>query len=190
MCANRREQKRSNVARPPSGGSGAGEGSDSAMNIKEIDPSTGPIVILLVDDDPDCRMLIRDAIEECKVSNQIREAANGEEALTYLRQCEQVGKPMPGLIYLDVEMPGLNGLETLEKIRHDPALSDIPVVMMTGVCGQTQMNLAAKLGANSYTLKPANAEQFLRTVLESTNYWLTIHQSPTRHLAPELCRHS
>jgi two-component system response regulator len=190
MYANRREQTNPKAARPPTGGSGAGEGSGFAMNNEGTDQATGPIVILLVDDDPDCRMLIRDAIEECKVGNEVHEAANGEEALIYLRQCEQAGKPMPGLIYLDVEMPGLNGLETLEKIRNDPALLDIPVVMMTGVCGQTQMNLAAKLGANSYTLKPANAEQFLRTVLESTNYWLTIHQSPTRHLAPELCRHS
>jgi two-component system response regulator len=189
MNANRREQPEPKTARPPTGEPDTWEGSDLAMNNDGTNQTTGPIVILLVDDDPDCRLLIRDAIEECKVSNQIHEAANGEEALVYLRKCQEARKPMPGLIYLDVEMPGLNGLETLEKIRHDPALSDIPVVMMTGVCGQPQMNLAAKLGANSYTLKPANAEQFLRTVLESTNYWLTIHQSPKRHLAPELCRH-
>ena len=64
----------------------------------------------------------------------------------------------------------------------------IPVVMMTGLCGEEQMRLAAARGANSYTLKPANAEQFLRTVLASTNYWLTIHQYPERHLPPEECR--
>ena len=46
----------------------------------------------------------------------------------------------------------------------------------------------AALGANSYTLKPANAEQFLRTVLASTNYWLTIHQYPDHHLPPESCK--
>lgn len=150
--------------------------------------AAGQIVILLVDDDQDCRSLVRDAIEECKVSNQIHEATNGEEALNYLKECEAQGKSMPGLIYLDVEMPGLNGLQTLEKIRAVPAFANIPVVMMTGVSGTEQMNKAAELGANSYTLKPANAEQFLRTVLESTNYWLTIHQSPARHLPSDLCR--
>src|SRR2546430_1988968 len=60
--------------------------------------------------------------------------------------------------------------------------------MMTGVCGEEQMQQAAALGANSYTLKPANAEQFLRTVLASTTYWLTIHQYPTHHLPAVACR--
>ena len=50
------------------------------------------------------------------------------------------------------------------------------------------MKKAAANGANSYTLKPANAEQFLRTVLASTNYWLTIHQYPEHHLPAEQCR--
>jgi hypothetical protein len=60
--------------------------------------------------------------------------------------------------------------------------------MMTGVSDEGQMKLAAENGANSYTLKPANAEQFLRTVLASTNYWLTIHQYPERHLPASACR--
>jgi len=148
-----------------------------------------PITILLVDDDPDCRMLIRDAISGCKVSNDVHEVCNGLEALHFLRQQGQhASAPRPGLIYLDIEMPGMDGLETLRQIKSDPALRDIPVVMMTGVCEEAQMQQAAALGANSYTLKPANAEQFLRTVLASTNYWLTIHQHPNHHLPPELCR--
>ena len=72
----------------------------------------------------------------------------------------------------------MNGLLTLEKIKGDARFRDIPVVMMTGVTGDAEMQTAARLGANSYTLKPANAEQFLRTVLASTNYWLKIHQYP------------
>ena len=148
-----------------------------------------PITILLVDDDPDCRLLIKDAISECKVSNDIHEVANGLEALHFLRRAGAFkDAPRPGLIYLDIEMPGMDGLETLRQIKSDPALRDIPVVMMTGVCAEEQMKQAGNLGANSYTLKPANAEQFLRTVLASTNYWLTIHQHPDHHLPAELCR--
>ena len=67
-------------------------------------------------------------------------------------------------------------------------MRDIPVVMMTGVSDEEQMKQAAANGANSYTIKPANAEQFLRTVLASTNYWLTIHQYPEHHLPAEECR--
>ena len=154
-----------------------------------INRNDSPITILLVDDDADCRLLIRDAVAECKVSNDVCEVSNGIEALEFLaRKGKFADAPRPGLIYLDIEMPGLDGLETLKRIRANEAYRDIPVVMMTGVCGEKQMQTAAALGANSYTLKPANAEQFLRTVLASTNYWLTIHQYPKHHWPPEVCR--
>jgi two-component system response regulator len=142
-----------------------------------------------VDDDADCRMLIRDAIAECKVGNAVHEVSSGEDALEFLRRRGRYAHaPRPGLIYMDIEMPGIDGLETLRRIREDEQVRDIPVVMMTGVCDENQMRRAAELGANSYTLKPANAEQFLRTVLASTTYWLTIHQCPENHLPPEECR--
>ena len=63
-----------------------------------------------------------------------------------------------------------------------------PVVMMTGVSDENQMREEAEFGANSYTIKPANAQQFLKTVTQCTNYWLTIHQYPQQHLPPEACR--
>ena len=148
-----------------------------------------PITILLVDDDPDCRLLIRDAIAESKVSNEVFEVANGQGALDFLyARGPHDGAARPGLIFLDIEMPGMDGQTTLKQIRSDPAFRDIPIVMMTGVCDERQMHLAAANGANSYTIKPANAEQFLRTVLASTNYWLTIHQYPHHHLPAEACR--
>ena len=151
--------------------------------------SNEPISILLVDDDADCRMLIRDAIAECKVSNKVYEVENGAEALDFLyRRGRFSDVPRPGLIYMDIEMPAMDGQETLRHVRADGQFREIPVVMMTGVADEGQMKLAAANGANSYTIKPANAEQFLRTVLASTDYWLTIHQSPAHHLRPEDCR--
>jgi CheY-like chemotaxis protein len=147
------------------------------------------ITILIVDDDSDCRLLIRDAICHCKVSNRVFEVCDGNEALDFLRrQGRWAQAPRPGLIYLDIEMPGMNGQEVLKAIKADPDLRDIPVVMITGVSDQEQMRMAADAGANSYTIKPINAEQFLKTVLTSTNYWLTIHQYPDHHLPPEQCR--
>lgn len=151
--------------------------------------SNSPMTILIVDDDPDCRELIRDAIDQCKVSNETHEVSSGEEALRFLmREDAFASAPRPGLIYLDVEMGGIDGLETLRRIRAHCELRDIPVVMMTGLCTESHMKRAAEYGANSYTLKPASAEQFLHTVLASTDYWLQIHQSPSRHLPQELCR--
>jgi len=148
-----------------------------------------PITILLVDDDPDCRLLIRDAIAESKVSNTVYEATNGQEALDFLHQRGRFADaPRPGLIYLDIEMPGMDGQEALKQIKANPDLRDIPVVMMTGVSEESQLKAAASNGANSYTIKPANAEQFLRTVLASTNYWLTVHQHPDHHLPASQAR--
>ena len=149
----------------------------------------GPISILLIDDDPDCRMLIRDAVTECKVSNEVYEVGNGAEAIEYLhRRGKYASATRPGLIFLDIEMPGMDGQTTLKQIRSDPQFRDIPIVMMTGVADEAQMREAAANGANSYTIKPANAEQFLRTVLASTNYWLNIHQYPRHHVPQAECR--
>ena len=153
------------------------------------EPSAEAITILIVDDDPDCRMLIRDAISESKVCNRVFEVADGIEALDFLHQRGKWSNaPRPGLVYLDIEMPGMNGQEVLQAIKAIPDLRDIPVVMITGVADEIQMRKAAEAGANSYTLKPASADQFLKTVLTSTNYWLTIHQYPEHHLPAEECR--
>jgi two-component system response regulator len=147
------------------------------------------ITILLVDDDVDCRMMIRDAIAQSEVGHRVFEVCSGEAAMDFLyRRGEWAQAPRPGLIYLDIEMPGMDGQSVLKAIKADADLRDIPVVMMTGVSDEQEMRLAAKAGANSYTIKPANADQFLKTVLMSANYWLTVHQYPDHHLPAESCR--
>jgi signal transduction histidine kinase/AmiR/NasT family two-component response regulator len=152
-------------------------------------PDGETMAILLVDDDPDCRMLVRDAIDASKVSNVVYEVSNGREALDFLhRRGPHAGAPRPGLIFLDIEMPGMGGQDTLKAVRAVPEFRDIPIVMMTGMSDEQQMRLAAENGANSYTLKPASAEQFLSTVLASTSYWLTIHQYPHHRLPQDVCR--
>ncbi len=163
---------------------------ESFSEISEpFDDADQPIVILLVDDDPDCRMLVHDAISASKVRNETFQVGSAEEALRFLnRQAPFTDAPRPGLIYMDIEMPGMDGIALLRKIKSDPNLRDISVVMMTGVSDERQMKAAAEAGANSYTIKPANAQQFLRTVVDCTNYWLTIHQYPNRHLPSEACR--
>ena len=141
--------------------------------------SAQPVTILLVDDDEDCRQLIRDAIAQGKLDNPVYEVPSGEEALAFLhRQGAYADAPRPGLIYLDIEMPGMDGQETLKAIRRDPRFSDIAVVMMTGVTDDAQKILAMANGANSYTNKPTDALTFMQTVMQSTDYWLRIHQFP------------
>ena len=148
-----------------------------------------PLGVLLIDDDCDCRMLIRDAIGERSEAYTIYEACNGVEALEMLSRKGGEGQDaLPGLIFMDVEMPILNGLETLRRIKSDPRLKHIPVVMMTGVSDEAHMAKAAEYGANSYTLKPADADLFLTTVAASTAYWLSVHQYPQQRLPQSQCR--
>ena|GEM_PF-518150 len=147
------------------------------------------LTVLLVDDDDDCRSLVRDAIGESGGSGAIVEVTDGVSALNYLREnIEDNGRP--GLIFLDIEMPRMDGLETLRRIKEDPRLRDIPVVMLTGVSEEVAMQRAAEYGANSYTVKPADAEAFLRTIMASTNYWLTVHRRPQQHLPSGKVRNS
>lgn len=134
-----------------------------------------PVVVLLVDDDPDCRMLARDAIARCGAGYRVYEAGDGREALEFLRR---PGAPRPGLIFLDIEMPGMDGQAALRAIRSDPALREVPVVMMSGLSDDGQMRAAAAAGANSYTVKPLAAEQYLRAVQQSVDYWLKVHRRP------------
>jgi CheY-like chemotaxis protein len=142
--------------------------------------SAQPVTILLVDDDEDCRTLIRDAIEQGKLDNPVYEVSSGEEALAFLkRQGQYADAPRPGLVYLDIEMPGIGGQETLKAIRQDVRFADVAVVMMTGVTEDEQKRLAMASGANSYTNKPTDAVTFMQTVVQSTNYWLRIHQFPS-----------
>ncbi len=148
-----------------------------------------PIAVLLVDDDPDCRMLVRDALADGRVPTRVFEVADAEAGLRFLHRAgEFAGVPRPGLIYLDLEMPGMSGIALLRLIRADPALADIPVVMMTGVSDDASLRAAAAAGANSYTIKPADAGQFLRTVADSAHYWLAVHQYPGHQPPPSACR--
>ncbi len=142
--------------------------------------SAQPVTILLVDDDEDCRQLIRDAIEQGKLDNPVYDVCSGEEALAFLRrEGKYQDMPRPGLVYMDIEMPGMGGQETLKAVRADPRFSDIAVVMMTGVTDDDQKRMAMASGANSYTNKPTDAMTFMQTVVQSTNYWLRIHQFPS-----------
>jgi len=138
-----------------------------------------PITILLVDDDEDCRLMIRDAIEEAGVQNNVYEVSSGEEALDFVyKRNGYEDAPRPGLIYLDIDMPGMSGQEVLKKIKSDDRYKDIPVVMMTGLNDEKEKLEAARNGANSYTLKPTDPVEFMKTVIEATNYWIYIHKRP------------
>ncbi len=137
------------------------------------------ITVLLVDDDPDCRTILRDAVAHVDPAIDVREVAGGVEALAYLRrQGPFADAPRPCLIYLDLQMPDVSGQDVLKVIKSDPELKDIPVVMVTGLDDDEQIRLATRNGANSYAVKPDDPAAFLHCVQVATTYWLYVHRLP------------
>ncbi|MEI8197579.1 MAG: response regulator [Phycisphaerae bacterium] len=136
---------------------------------------------MLIDDDPDCRQMVRDALEIGQICNPVYEVDSGTAALEFLDRAQADPEMVrPGLIYLDLEMPGLDGLETLRLLRAQPGLADVSIVMLTGVTDDSAKRRALQLGANSFANKPIDAKQFAETVLAATHYWTRIHQRPAR----------
>ena len=136
-------------------------------------------VVLLVDDDADWRLLVRDALTQAHTAAQgeleIHELGDGEEALQFLFRNEQRSSaPLPSLIYLDCEMPRVDGLTMLTAIRRDERLRDIPTIMLSGLADEGQMRRAYECGASAYIVKPCNAVELSRVVAASSAYWLRL----------------
>jgi two-component system response regulator len=142
-------------------------------------PASDLVNILLVDDDDDCLMFIRDAMEDGNIGNPVYSVTSGEEALEFLhRRGKHADAPEIGLVYLDIEMPGMSGPESLKAIRADRRFDNVPVVMMTGISDDREKREAARSGANSYTVKPHDPNEFIGTIIDATDYWLKGHSIP------------
>ena len=149
-----------------------------------ITRNDAPITILLVDDDPDCRMLIRDAISGCKVSNDVHEVCNGLEALQFLRkQGPFASAPRPGLIYMDIEMPGMDGLETLRQIKADPRLHKMPVIMLTTTEDPREVDRCHELGCNVYIHKPVAFESFQNAIAQLGKFVSLVKVPPLKRVS-------
>ena len=129
--------------------------------------------VLVAEDNEDHRFLTMRALQDVKgVEIDVEGVRNGEEALAYVqRQGEYAGKELPHVIFLDLRMPKLNGLEVLARLKADPDLSCIPVVVLTSSDRAEDIDAAYRLGTNSYVTKPgvgADLRSGLRTVAD---YW-------------------
>jgi CheY-like chemotaxis protein len=93
-----------------------------------------PILILLVEDNPDHVLIIKRALELNNVLNEVRVVEDGQEALDYLyrrgRYADPEAAPRPGLILLDIKLPKVDGFEVLKQIKSDPMLKMIPIIML------------------------------------------------------------
>lgn len=122
------------------------------------------ILIMLVEDDDGHLLLIRENLRAAGIVNDMLEMHDGQQALDYLLRRGQyqdpAKSPRPGLILLDIKMPKMDGFAVLEKLKADPQLRTIPVLMLTSTDDQGEVNRCYKLGANSYVVKPIRYEEF------------------------------
>ena len=143
-------------------------------NISTID-------ILLVEDNPQDVELTMRTLKKHHVANRIFAVTNGEEALDFLYSRGQYlnrNNNFPKVIFLDIKLPKLNGLEVLKTIKMDEQLHHIPVVMLTSSVEDPDIKAAYSLGANSYVVKPVDFENFSRTINSLDMYWLVVNQPP------------
>jgi two-component system, response regulator len=139
-------------------------------------------VILLVEDNPDDELLTLRALRKNGVTGEVVVARDGVEALDYLfGTAAHAGRDtniMPQLILLDLNLPKIDGLEVLRRLRADERTRLLPVVILTSSREQKDMLEGYGLGANSYVRKPVNFEQFVRAVEQLKLYWLILNEAP------------
>ncbi|MBO9313387.1 MAG: response regulator [Chloroflexus sp.] len=139
-----------------------------------------PVVILLVEDNPDHTELITRVLSDHRIPNRIIHVADGEAALDYLRRCypyaDPTTNPSPHIVLLDLQLPRLSGLEVLQAIKTDAMLSHLPVVVVTTSRMESDLRLAYQFHANSYLVKPVDFEQFSRMMNDLGDYWLEWNQ--------------
>ena len=137
--------------------------------------------ILLVEDSPKDLDLTLAALEEHALANAVDVARDGVEALDYLyRRGKYAGRDSeyPAVILLDIKMPRLNGLEVLRKMKSDPLLKLLPVVMLTSSREEPDLEACYKLGVNAYVVKPVDFQQFVSAVKQVGVFWAIINEPP------------
>lgn len=141
-----------------------------------------PITILMADDDPDDRMLTKDALEEARLANDLHFVEDGEELMDYLHRrgkyAEMAQSPRPGLILLDLNMPRKDGREALREIKAEPDLRRIPVVVLTTSKADEDIYRTYDLGVSSFITKPVSFDSLVEIMKALGKYWFEIVELP------------
>ena len=136
---------------------------------------TKQVEILLVEDNPADVRLIREALKESKILNNLSVVEDGVEAMDFLRKKGKYASSVrPDLILLDLNLPRKNGREVLAEVKSDEKLKRIPVVIMTVSDDEKDILISYNSHANCYIKKPLDFDQFNQVVQAIENFWFTI----------------
>ena len=149
-----------------------------------MDRHAEPITILMAEDDPDDRLLTREALAESRLLNGLLFVEDGEELLDYLHGRGQYAAPgrapRPDLILLDLNMPRKDGREALAEIKADPDLRRIPIVVLTTSKAEEDILRTYDLGVSGFITKPATFEGLVEATRVMTTYWFQIVKLPPK----------
>jgi two-component system response regulator len=138
------------------------------------------IEILLVEDDSDDLTLTLFALKKNNLANRIHVARDGEEALDFLfcrgAHASRNPEALPRVIFLDLKLPKVDGLQVLREIKNHPRTKSIPVVVMTSSTEREDVITGYQLGVNSYVQKPVDFERFQQLIGQLGLYWLLANQ--------------
>jgi chemotaxis family two-component system response regulator Rcp1 len=134
-----------------------------------------PIEVLLVEDSPTDVLLTREALNEGRARHNLHVVADGIEALAFLKQRGGYADvPRPDLILLDLNLPRKDGRELLADVKHDPALKDIPVIVLTTSLAEDDVRRAYGSHANCYIVKPVDFDRFAEVVRSIELFWFSV----------------
>ena len=146
------------------------------------------VTILMAEDDPDDCLLARLALERQGMHGALRTVGDGEELMDYLRRrgpyADPAASPRPQLILLDLNMPRKDGREALQELKTDPALRQIPVVVLTTSRSDEEVFRSYDRGANSFITKPVTFDSLVEVMQSLGVYWLRTVSLPPAPPAP------
>ena len=149
---------------------------------KLMQDNNTPVEILIVEDNPNDATLMLRALRKNHVSNNIKICEDGEEALDFLFSKGRFeGETIPStikVVFLDLKLPKINGLEVLKEIRDNETTHKMPVVVVTSSKEDPDIKAACELGVNSYVVKPVQFEDFVQAVAQVGMYWLLLNEPP------------
>ena len=140
-------------------------------------------VILYVEDEETDSFFVQRAFKQAEVPQRLIVVRNGREAIDYLsgkdEYADRAQYPLPGLILLDLNMPGMSGLEVLKWIRSTPAISMIVTIVISSSNQEIDVSRAYQNGANGYLVKPGDIDDFIPMACAIRDYWLTQNRAAT-----------
>ncbi|MEQ6122158.1 response regulator [Reichenbachiella sp. MALMAid0571] len=139
------------------------------------------IEVLLIEDRFEDAELAIDSLREGGLINQIKLLKDGQEALDYLfaeGSYEDVSPGLPKLIFLDLKLPKVSGMEVLKRLKTSEKHKHVPVVVLTSSKEDIDIEKAYDLGANSYIVKPVDFDNFSNAVRQVGLYWVVLNTSP------------